>query len=332
MTQPRISVVLTCYNAAWCVERALDSVFAQTRLPDEVIVTDDGSTDDTVERITSRYGDRVRVLRLPHQGLTPSRRAAIEAASGNWVALLDADDEWLPEKLATQARFLERHPETRWLTTDGMYVSDQGVLRESWLSDYFEPVSELVGDLFPPLAHRCFPLVSSAMIETRAYHDVGGFDVRMPYSQDYDLWLRLTARYPAGLIAERLVRYYSSPGQLSRRVEERYRDDLKLMRRVQSGTLRRDRAIQQMAARRAAALEFDLGVLCLRSGRVREGRLRLMRAATGPGPLARRTLALAGAVAPGGTLGRLMRSPWVKGTVQGARERAQRVASAEARR
>jgi hypothetical protein len=133
MTQPRISVVLTCYNAAWCVERALDSVFAQTRPADEIVVTDDGSTDDTVERITSRYEDRVRVLRLPHQGLTPSRRAAIEAAEGNWVALLDADDEWLPEKLATQVRFLERHPETRWITTDGLFVSDQGVLRESWL-------------------------------------------------------------------------------------------------------------------------------------------------------------------------------------------------------
>ena len=73
-----VTVALTCWNAAWCIERALDSVFAQTRLPDQVIVTDDGSTDDTVERIRSRYGDRVRVVSLPHRGLTPTRRAAIE--------------------------------------------------------------------------------------------------------------------------------------------------------------------------------------------------------------------------------------------------------------
>src|SRR6185295_6231530 len=61
-----VTVALTCWNAAWCIERALDSVVAQTQPPDEVIVTDDGSTDDTVERIRTRYGDRVRVLCLPH--------------------------------------------------------------------------------------------------------------------------------------------------------------------------------------------------------------------------------------------------------------------------
>ncbi|NOT34591.1 MAG: glycosyltransferase family 2 protein, partial [Candidatus Eisenbacteria bacterium] len=105
------SVTLTCYNAAWCVERALDSVFAQTRTPSEVLVTDDGSTDDTVARIRARYGDRVRLLEMPHRGLTPTRQAAIAAAAGPWVALLDADDWWFPNKLECQVAFLEAHPE-----------------------------------------------------------------------------------------------------------------------------------------------------------------------------------------------------------------------------
>lgn len=320
MSTPKISAVITCYNAAWCIERSLDSVLAQTRPADEIVVSDDGSTDDTVALIERRYGDRVRVLKLPHRGLTPSRRAAIEAAQGNWIALLDADDEWLPERLEREVAVIERHPEVRWVSSDGRFVSDTAVLRESWLADYFDPVREQVGDLYPTLVKRCWPLVSSALFEARAYHDVGGFDVDIVWSQDYDLWLRLAARFPAALLPDRLIRYYSSPGQLSRRIEERYRDDLKLMRRTADGTLRRDASLQRIAAARAASLEFDIGVMCLRSGRMKEGRVRLMRAAGAPGPLGRRAMALGGALVPGWTLRRLMRSTWVKGTVKGARE------------
>src|SRR5678815_1004372 len=131
----KVSVLLTTYDASWCVTRALDSVFAQTRPADEVLVGDDGSTDDTVAKIEQRYGDRVRVLRLPHRGLTPARRATFEAATGDWLAPLDADDWWEPAKLERQAAFLAAHPEVRWLGTDGVYVAAEGVIRPSWFSD-----------------------------------------------------------------------------------------------------------------------------------------------------------------------------------------------------
>ena len=319
MTTPRVSAVLTCYNAAWCIERALDSVLAQTRPADEVLVTDDGSTDDTVARIRARYGDAVRVVELPHRGLTPSRLAALDLAQGPWISLMDADDSWMPEKLERQIAFLDRHPEVRWVTTDGVYASEHEVLRESWLADYFDEVRDMAGDLFPPLVERCFPLVSSSLFHIDAYRAVGGFDATVPYSQDYDLWLRLAARYPGGVLADRLVRYFAGPHQISRRIEERNRDDLRLMRVVARGELRRDRGLQRVAAARAAALEFDLGVTCLRSGRLREGRVRLMRCAAEPGPMRRRGLALLGAMVPQWTLGRLMRSPWLKTTVSRSR-------------
>jgi hypothetical protein len=312
----RVSVVITCYNAVWCIVRALDSVVEQTRPADEIVVTDDGSTDDTVARIEARYGDAVKVVRYPHRGLTPTRRAALDLARGPWFALMDADDIWAPAKLERQVAFLERHPEVRWISTDGRYVSASGVLRDSWLSDYFDPVREMVGDLFPPLLERCFPLLSSSLVHADAYRAVGGFDVSMPFSQDYDLWLRLAARYPAAVLPEPLIDYWSSPGQLSRRIEERDRDDLRLMESIARGELRRDGRLRRAASRRVAALQFDLGVTCLRSGRVREGQLRLWRAATGRGPVRRRALALLGALAPRWSLRRLMRSEWLKDTVR----------------
>lgn len=293
----RVSVVITAYNAAWCIERALDSVFAQTRLPDEVLLGDDGSTDDTVARVLARYGDRVRVLRLPHRGLTPSRRAGLEAATGDWLALMDADDAWMPAKLARQAQVLQGHPEVKWISTDGTYVGAEGVLRASWLADYFQPVADRTGDLYPALVERCFPLVSSMLIERAAYEASGGFDAAFRWSQDYDQWLRLAARHPGALIGEPLIMYWSSPGQLSRRIEERYRDDLALMQRVAGGSLRVDPVVQRRGAARAAALEFSLALMCLRSGREAEARARFGRA-LGHGAWIRRAIALAGRTLP----------------------------------
>ena len=320
---PKISVLMCTYNAGWCVEQALDSVMDQTRPPDEIVLADDGSTDDTVARVESRYGDRVRLLRRPHVGLTPTRCAGAAVATGDWFALMDADDIWRPEKLERQLAFLERHPGIRWVSTDGSLVSAEGVIRESWLSDYFDPVQDIAGDLLPLLVERCFPLVSSSLIEARAFNDVGGFGTRFAWSQDYDLWLRLAARHPGAVMADRLVTYFSSPGSLSRRIQERYRDDLALLRSIESGELGRRPAVQRVASERAAALEFDLAIACLRSGRVREARVRLRRAAR-RGPLKRRALAFLGASLPVASLGRLMRSRWLKDTVQRARRQPRR--------
>lgn len=302
----RVSVVITAYNAAWCIERALDSVFAQTRLPDEVVLGDDGSTDDTVARVEARYGSRVRVLRLPHQGLTPSRRAGLEAAIGDWLAVMDADDAWMPTKLERQVEYLEGHPDVKWISTDGVFVAAEGVLRASWLSDYFHPVRDLVGDLYPALVERCFPLVSSMLLERGAYEASGGFDPAFRWSQDYDLWLRLAARHAGAVIGEPLILYWSSPGQLSRRIEERYRDDLVLMQRVAGGSLRRDPALQRLGAARAAALEFSLATLCLRGGRATEARRHFGRA-RGHGPWTRRVVATGAGLLPAPALALLGR-------------------------
>jgi hypothetical protein len=318
VSAPRVSVVIAAYNAAWCLGRALDSVLAGTVLPAEVLVCDDGSTDGTAELVESRYGPPVRVLRLPHRNSPSARRAGLDAATGDWLAFMDADDVWDPPKLERQLAFLAGHPEVRWICSDGRLFADEGTLRESWLSDYFEPVETRVGDLFPVLVERCFPLMSSVMVERRAYHEVGGIDTAIAYSHDYDLWLRVTARYPGAMLAERLIGYFTHPGQMSRNFENRHLDDLGVMRRVAAGAMGRRPAEQRVAAARAAALEFDLAIACIRSGRRREGRERMWRAA-GAGPPRRRAIALAAALAPAWLHPRLMRAGGLKRLVGGAR-------------
>ena len=318
MSRPTVSVVLAVYNAAWCIERALDTVMAQSAPPLEVIVCDDGSSDGTADLVERRYGVRVRVMRLPHQNASAARIPGLAAASGDWLAFLDADDWWAPQKLERQLEFLEKHPEVRWLTSDGEYISDDGVIRESWLSDYFEPVRDRVGDLFEPLARRCYPLMSSMLVDRNAYQQIGGMDPRIVYSHDFDLWLRLAARFPGAVMADRLISYWSHPNALSRNYEARHRDDLMLMERIAAGELRPEPAMRELGEARASTLAFQIGLNCLRTGRGAEGRAMLRRAARS-GPPRRRMMATFAASLPDFLLPQLMRMQWLKGAITSTR-------------
>ena len=317
----KVSVVLTVYNAAWCVERALDSALSQTLPPDEILVCDDGSTDGTPDLIENTFGSRVTVLRLPHRNASATRSVGLARASGDWLAFMDADDTWYPRKLEAQRDYLVAHPEVRHVSTDGVFVSPDGVVRESWLSDYFHPPRELRGDLLPMLIERCFILMSSSLVERNTYHEVGGMDPDVAYSHDYDLWMRIAGRWPMAVINERLITYLTSPGALSRRYEARHRDNLELMRRVERGVYRPDPALMKRGAERAAALEYDLGLICLRTGRTVEGQAHLRRAAAA-GPAARRVLATVGGHLPGWAMPALRRARWLRGAVHESREAA----------
>jgi glycosyltransferase involved in cell wall biosynthesis len=310
----RTSVVIAAWNAAWCIERAIDSVLGQTRAAHEIIVCDDGSTDGTPDRVERRYGSSVKVLRLPHRNASAARREGLEQATGDWLAFLDADDVWWPGKLERQAAWLARHPEVRWLGSDGRLISTQGVVRESWLSDYFDPVTDLVGDFSGLLLRRCFPLVSSMVVEADVYRSTGGLDPSIPLAYDYDLWLRLAARVPGAVLSERLVDYYTGPATLSKNFNARYRDDLELMRHAESGRYGGAPEFRRLAAERAAVLEFKLALIVMRQGGYVEARERLRRAARG-GSWLQRALAAGGAMMPDLVLSRLARTEWAKSTV-----------------
>ncbi len=322
--RPSVSVVMAVYNAAWCVERAIDSVLAQTVPPTEILVCDDGSDDGTPELVERRYGMRVTVMHLQHVNAAAARKYGLTRARGDWLAFLDADDWWEKDKLERQLDYASQHPEVKWISTDGPYVSKQGIERQSWLSDYFEPVRELRGDLLPMLLERCFPLMSSMLVEREAYNAVGGINGSIVYSHDYDLWLRLAARYPGAVMPQSLVAYWTHPGALSKRYEGRYRDDLMLMQQIAAGELRGEPELLSAAAARVASLAFDLGLMCLRSGRSGEGRA-FMRLAAAGGPAPRRTMAVLGSHVPNGLVPLLQRLGWLKGIITGLRRKTGRI-------
>ena len=206
---PLVSVIIPTYNRADLVRQALASVKAQTYRDFEIVVVDDGGTDGTYEALSA--DPELRVLRHPHRrGVAAARNLGVAAARGEWLAFLDSDDLWLPDKLARQISWLEGQPELLICQTDETWVR-RGVRVN-------KPAAhrKVAGRIFLPSLGRCMISPSAVILNRRLLDDHGGFDETLPAAEDYDLWLRLTWRYEVGLVDEPLViKRGGHPDQLS---------------------------------------------------------------------------------------------------------------------
>jgi len=202
--QQSISVVIPAYNAAKFLPRAIDSVLAQTRKAHEIIVVDDGSSDNTPE-IAARYAGSVRFIRQANAGASVARNTGIEAATGDWIAFLDADDEWLPTKLEMQTSLLERNPCLIWAT--GNYM---GCMCMTERSSPHVPVDEAVAltqgrevlsDFFRATMHNVWGCTNTMLIRRDALIEAGLFTRGMAWGEDLELWWRIAYRkYQIGYV------------------------------------------------------------------------------------------------------------------------------------
>ena len=212
-----VSAVIPAYNAEKYIGRAIDSVLAQSHSPDEVIVVDDGSTDGTGE-VVKGYGSSVRYIRQENAGASVARNAGIEAARGEWIAFLDADDYWLKDKLKLQIEHLRRNKDLVWScgnfvirTPDGktdkpgFKLADLEKLLDG--KEYFEDClrAYLVG---------FYARTSTAIIKRQVFDEAGMFLVGQLWAQDVDMFLRIAYRWPkVGFVAEPIgVYYWGMPG------------------------------------------------------------------------------------------------------------------------
>ncbi|HBR98081.1 MAG TPA: glycosyl transferase [Gammaproteobacteria bacterium] len=205
-----ISVVIPTYNRAHTLGRALDSVFAQTRAADEIIVVDDGSTDGSIH-LLERYPE-VRVLTQPQQGVSAARNTGIHAAHGDWIAFLDSDDEWLPEKLALQTALIEQHPEHRFCHGNEVWIRHGQPLAQK------KKHRKQGGWIFENCLPLCVISPSAALIKKDLLLACGCFDTHLPACEDYDLWLKICAREPVLYVEQPLLRKFGGHAdQLSRK-------------------------------------------------------------------------------------------------------------------
>lgn len=206
----QISVVIPTYNRAHTLARALDSILAQTLPAHEIVLVDDGSRDGTEDLIRQGY-PRVRYLRQPNGGVSRARNLGIAAARGDWIALLDSDDAWLPTKLQAQSAELLKHPDLRLCHTEEIWI------RNGRRVNQMNKHAKSGGYIFRACLPRCVISPSSAVLHRSLIDEVGTFDEELPACEDYDLWLRVCATEPVAFVATpQIEKYGGHTDQLSR--------------------------------------------------------------------------------------------------------------------
>jgi len=219
LPMPRVSIIIPTCNRKAFVQEAIGSVLAQTYEDFELIVVDDGSSDETGEAL-KRYDERLHYLYQANQGVSAARNNGLALAQGELIAFLDSDDLWLPKKLAIQVAFMDQYPEAQICYTDELWI------RRGVRINPKKRHAKYSGEIYPHCLPLCIISPSSALMRRALFAQVGTFDPGLPVCEDYDLWLRVAARFPVFFIPQRLiVKRGGHPDQLSRQEwgNDRYR-------------------------------------------------------------------------------------------------------------
>lgn len=229
-------MIIPVYDRTLQLKAAVDSVLAQTFKDFEIFVIDDGSTVDIRSFVVT--DPRVKIVRQKNRGVSAARNAGIKLAKGKYITLLDSDDTWLPEKLAKQVKYMEQHPELLISQTEDIWIrNDQRV-------NPHNKHQKKAGDIFVNSLELCLISPSAVIMRKELFDKVGLFDETLPACEDYDLWLRVTSRYPVGLLPEQLIiRYAGHSDQLSVRYWGMDRFRVKSLRKILNMNISREQII-----------------------------------------------------------------------------------------
>jgi glycosyltransferase involved in cell wall biosynthesis len=242
---PKVSVIIPTYNRLSMLKEAVDSVLAQDFEDMELIVVDDGSTDETAEEL-KQYGGRVKLIQHSvNRGVSAARNRGILDERGKYVAFLDSDDLWVKGKLKIQVAFLDDNPHYPLCYTDEIWI------RKGKRVNPMLKHAKYSGWIFEKCLPLCIISPSSAMMRKTLFSKVGLFDEALPVCEDYDFWLRVSARFPIFFINRKLmIKRGGHPDQLSQRSwgNDRYRVMAleKLLSEPYIGTEEREMILKEM--------------------------------------------------------------------------------------
>jgi len=224
MPNPKVSVVIPCYNGQRFIKESIESVISQTYRELEIIVVDDGSTDQTAKIVVSIGDSRIKCLYTENKGVSSARNYGIKNSSGEFIALLDYDDLWLPGKIEEQVREIERSPDIA-LVYSLFYVIDslgKTIVQSSMVNskDILEDLLVIGNVIGPP---------SGTLIRNKIFNDIGGFDPKISTAADWDLWIRIAFGYRVVLLPEYLFKYRVHGNNMHRNIAVQEDDIAKIL-------------------------------------------------------------------------------------------------------
>ncbi len=196
-----ISVIIPTFNRKETLKRAIQSVLMQSYTPYEIIVIDDGSDDGTKEWLKDNFPN-VKYIYQMNSGVSSARNKGIKFARGDWIALLDSDDEWLPSKLKDQANEIELNPAAKFLHTNEIWI------RNGVRVNQMKKHKKYGGYIFEKCLDMCRISPSSVLIQKDIFDEIGMFDETLKVCEDYDLWLRFASKYPVHFLDQPLIKKY----------------------------------------------------------------------------------------------------------------------------
>ena len=211
---PKVSIVIPAYNAMRFLPQTVESALTQTWRDFELLVVDDGSSDDTRAWVAQHLDARVRLVRQNHGGTARARNRGISEARGDYIAFLDADDLWNPTKLEKQVACLEARPDVGLVHTAIRYIDENGseigqVLRSEGNGDVWEQV----------VLHMLVRCGSTPLIRRACFSEVGVFDPGLEFAEDWDMWIRIAADFHFAVLDEPLVAYRQHRANITRRYQ-----------------------------------------------------------------------------------------------------------------
>jgi len=222
MVQPLVSVIVPTYNCGAYVAAAIDSILGQDYAPIEVVVVDDGSTDDTLS-VLGRYGDRIRVFTQANAGPAAARNRAVAHARGEYFAFLDGDDLWLPGHPGRMMEFIAAHPGTKvifgnWLVWGADAAGSYPPLQVPAEPPSPEVDADASGWLYTRLLFDSVIHIIGAVVHRSVYEAVQGFDESLRTGSDYDFWLKVSRRFPAVKLDRTAAVYRQNPQSVTHRL------------------------------------------------------------------------------------------------------------------
>ena len=209
---PEISVIIPTHNRDWAIRRSVESALAQSFGNFELLVVDDGSTDQTRQVLANFSDPRLRVVETENRGVSCARNTGIQRAKGEWLAFLDSDDEWPPYKLQLQRDYLQNFPRCKVVHGEEIWI------RRGVRVNPKKKHAKSGGWIFQKCLSLCLISPSAVMIHREVFRHIGYFDPRMTVCEDYDLWLRMTPFYQVGFVEKPIIKKYGGhPDQLSTR-------------------------------------------------------------------------------------------------------------------